>query len=348
MSILSIQSVSKRYPSAKEFAVNDLTLTLNDQTLLALVGDSGSGKTTLLRMIAGLEVPDRGSIHIKDQLICDDHLFIPPEKRGIALVFQEYALFPHLTVSQNIGYGLQKLAKTEKHKRVQEMLSLTRLKGYGARYPFELSGGEQQRVALARSIAPNPALLLLDEPFSNLDEALKASVRTEIHDILKSSGISAILVTHDTRDALAIADEIAVIRSGNLEQVAPPNVVYNCPANEYVARFFGKTNLIPVEVINHQVHTPFGILPQGSSVFRHGQKLMLRPDALEVLLDKPSSKPSAEGIIISTSFQGSFTEVALKTAEGTLFLANYLSSKTLKPGATAFAILRKTDSYCFV
>lgn len=209
--ILEINELSKSY-DGKKYALSNCNFSLQTGKICAIVGESGSGKTTLLRLIAGLERPDSGSIKIKNTVVSDDTQIIPPQQRHVGLVFQDYALFPHLTVEQNIAFGLKK----NKKERVSNLLQLIRLEGYGKSYPAELSGGQEQRVALARTLALNPELLLLDEPFSNLDVGLKSELRQEIYKIVKQVGTSMIFITHDLFDAIDIADEIIFLKKGRI------------------------------------------------------------------------------------------------------------------------------------
>ena len=230
------------------YAVDDTSFSLQKGETLALLGESGSGKTTLLRMIAGLEKPTKGSIILQNKLVFNntDSIFVKPEKRNVGLFFQHYALFPHLTVFENIAYGLnKKYNKSKKKNRVNEMLALVELPSYEKRFPHELSGGQQQRIALARALAPNPELLLLDEPFSNLDEQLKGEVRQQIKAILEKTQTTTILVTHDLQDALSLADKLAVMRNGKIEQLDSPQKLYQNPSTEYVATLFGEIQEIP-------------------------------------------------------------------------------------------------------
>ena len=231
------------------YAVDDISFSLQKGETLALLGESGSGKTTLLRMIAGLEKPTKGFITLQNKLIfCDKNsIFIKPEKRNVGLFFQHYALFPHLTVFENIAYGLSNkyYNKSQKRERVIEMLNLVELPNYEKRFAHELSGGQQQRIALARALAPNPELLLLDEPFSNLDQQLKGEVRQQIKNILEKTQTTTILVTHDLQDALSLADKLAVMRNGKIEQLDSAQKLYQNPLTEYVATLFGEIQEIP-------------------------------------------------------------------------------------------------------
>ena len=241
--MIRLDTISKRFGKATP-ALEEVSLTINEGEFIALVGESGSGKTTLLRIIAGLEEPSNGWLSINQQVVCDQQVFIEPAARGVGLVFQDYALFPHLNVQENITFGLHKYTSDQKKQRTKEVLELVGLDGLESRYPHELSGGQQQRVAIARAVAPNPQILLLDEPFSNLDTLLKAQVRSELRQIIKNSGLTSILVTHDIQDALSTTDRIALLKNGRLQQFASPDIMYQRPENAYVASFIGKANII--------------------------------------------------------------------------------------------------------
>jgi len=236
---LVVRGVGKRYPGAERDALAGVDLTLAAGEVMAVVGQSGCGKTTLLRVIAGLEVPDRGAVHIAGRSVVGEGVWVPPERRGVGLVFQEFALFPHLRVAQNVAYGLYRLPRAQRRARVAEMLALVSLTGLERRYPHQLSGGQQQRVALARALAPHPALLLLDEPFSNLDAPLKAAVRSQLAELLRQAEVPALLVVHDVTDVMALADRVAVLRDGQIVREGPPAALRDDPGDPYVAGFFG-------------------------------------------------------------------------------------------------------------
>ncbi|MED1304277.1 ABC transporter [[Bacillus thuringiensis] serovar konkukian] len=206
-----MNNLSFRYKHAKQDVINTLSMSIDKGEIVGILGNSGSGKSTLLRLIAGLEYPSVGSITVAEKTIVDDNLFIAPERRGIGLVFQDYALFPHLTVEKNIKFGLHHLPRSEQQVRMLHMLELIDLKGYEKRYPYELSGGQQQRVALARALAPNPSILLMDEPFSNLDADLKEKIRGELKDILRKENMTCIFVSHDREDVRAVCDRVIEI-----------------------------------------------------------------------------------------------------------------------------------------
>ena len=237
--MLTIDALSKSFDKGKNYALRDVTFNLKAGHVCAIVGESGSGKTTLVRLIAGLERPDHGSVAINGKVIASLNKFVKPEKRKIGLVFQEYALFPHLTVMENVLYGISRI----KHKknRAQEMLDLVGLTDLGERYPHQLSGGQQQRVALARALAPEPSLLILDEPFSNLDAMLRTQLRNEVFDIIRKTEVTVLFVTHDTQDALSVADEILILQNGKVVQKDAAANLYVKPSTLYVASLFGST-----------------------------------------------------------------------------------------------------------
>jgi iron(III) transport system ATP-binding protein len=244
--MLKVSSLSKSFDKGKSFALKDVSFSLKDGDVYAIVGESGSGKTTLIRLIAGLETPDNGTIEINGKQVSSIHKIVSPEKRNIGFVFQEYALFPHLKLVENVMYGLSKMKNKE--QRANEVLELVGLLDLKDRYPHQLSGGQQQRVALARALAPNPSLLILDEPFSNLDAMLRAQLRNEVFDIVKKAGVTAIFVTHDTQDALAVADEILILQNGKLVQKDAAANLYSKPSSVYVASLFGNTIQLSKEI----------------------------------------------------------------------------------------------------
>lgn len=211
---IEIKGLNFKYRNSKIEILKDVSFDMEKGEILSILGESGGGKSTVLRLIAGLEKSSSGSIVIDDRIICDSNTFVLPENRGVGMVFQDYALFPHMTVDENIKFGLNKLGKKEKEYRVQEMLELVNLEEYGKRYPHELSGGQQQRVAIARALAPKPSVLLLDEPFSNLDANLKMKIREELKVILNKTGMTSIFVTHDREDVKSIADKVVILKEG--------------------------------------------------------------------------------------------------------------------------------------
>ena len=241
-SAVSLAGVSKAY--GETAAVRSLDLEVEPGEILALIGPSGCGKSTLLRLVAGLERPDLGVVRIAGDVVAGP-TWVAPERRRVGLVFQEHALFPHLTVGDNIRFGLDDLGRAEHAERVRDVLDLVHLPHAADRYPHELSGGEQQRVAIARALAPRPAVVLLDEPFSSLDESLRARVRTDTIDVLRTTGTTGILVTHDQTEALTVGDRIGVMRQGVIEQLDTPFAVFERPVSRFVASFMGDADFLP-------------------------------------------------------------------------------------------------------
>lgn len=255
MTALLFTDVDHSYGS--RVALRSFSLGVEDGEIVSLLGPSGSGKTTALRIAAGLETPQRGTVHVGAKLVQSTAVSVPTEARDVGLLFQDLALFPHLTVAENIGFGLHASAKSRR-ARVAELLQLVGLGAQAHVYPHQLSGGQQQRVALARALAPKPSVLLLDEPFSNLDVVLRQQVRREMAGLLKQIGTSVLLVTHDPEEALFISDRVAVMREGTIVQAATPEALYLAPADRFVASFFGHINVIPASVKDGRATTPFG------------------------------------------------------------------------------------------
>lgn len=310
MNLLEVKAVTKNYRRGDIPAVKGVSFDLSEGKILALVGESGSGKTTLLRMLAGLESVDSGEVRLDGEVIATAGGGVPPEKRGIGMVFQHHALFPHLNVEKNVLFGVRKLPKSEKENILVEMIDLVGLSGFEKRFPHELSGGERQRVALARALAPNPRLLLMDEPFSSLDARLRYAVRDETREMLKRRGTTVVFVTHDTGDALAVADGIVVLRKGEVQQIGAPPEVYHAPANAYVASFFGSCNFLPFHSLGQaggaRVTCHIGP-PRESGGEDAG--LWVRPEDLELV------KPRAGGLIgvvERVSFGGGYLDVTLR------------------------------------
>lgn len=306
MAVIELKNISKTYYGTTNPAVSSLSLSINKGEILTLLGPSGCGKTTTLRLIAGFERPDTGTIYLNDLKVVDRNAWIPPEKRGIGMVFQDYALFPHLNVEENIAFNLK-----EKH-RAQEMLELVGLKGFNKYLPSDLSGGQQQRVALARALANNPSVILLDEPFSNLDADLRAQMRFEVVQIIKKTNTTAIFVTHDQKDALAISDRIAVMHNGILEQLGTPREIYQYPHTRFVAEFVGQSNILEgiMGEDGKTVHTNIGPIPCHHT---HNAKpashvyVSIRPSSLE---RDPSG--SLSGKIKHASYGGDNIDVVIE------------------------------------
>lgn len=305
MSYLQIQGLGRQYEGEKPFTIQQIDLTLEQGEILALVGESGSGKTTILRLIGGLETPDTGSIVLNGRTLNDKGKYLPPEERHLGYVFQDYALFPHMTVGKNIVFGLSKLGADEKAKALAEIIDLVGLKGFENRYPHELSGGEQQRVALARALVTKPGLLLLDEPFSNLDFIKKDQVRRSVKEIIRRTNTTAIFVTHDTREALSMADKIIVLKEGRILQEGNPRQIYDKPANPYVAYFFGKVNQFDIDIVEGIPNIPFiDFFIRAEELAKPMLKVFIRPENFTI-----HTTGKNEGIVKQVAFLGNRLEL---------------------------------------
>lgn len=318
--------LTKKYDDC--LALQDLSIKVRSGEILALVGPSGCGKTTSLRLIAGFERPDQGSISIGDKIITNGHHFVPPEKRGVGMIFQDYALFPHLTVFENIAFGLIRRSKEEIRSRVNEMLDLVGLEKLDRRYPHELSGGERQRVALARALAPEPVLLLLDEPFSNLDADLRLKMREEIRKILKNINATAIFVTHDQEEALYMGDRLAILNKGRLEQIDTPEAIFKNPATRFVAEFMGQTDFIPGEVTSQGISTEIGLLAQRVDL-PVGEEVEIAIRADDVSFDVHEG---GQSIIAGRQFKGALNVYRLQLASGRIVHAFQPHARIIPPG----------------
>ncbi|MBZ0293680.1 MAG: ABC transporter ATP-binding protein [Anaerolineae bacterium] len=310
---LEIVHLSKSYDGTP--VLRDVSLSVRGGRILTLLGPSGCGKTTTLRLIAGFDWPDSGTVTINGRTVASEGVRTPAEERRVGMVFQEYALFPHLTVAENIAFGL-KGNKHEKQTRVSEMLALVALLDVGERMPYDLSGGQQQRIALARALAPQPDILLLDEPFSNLDAALRGQVRSEVRAILKQSGITCVFVTHDQEEALSLADEVAVMLSGHIAQVGTPQRLYRHPATRTVAAFVGEANFLPGEAHGETVDCVLGCLPLNQPA--HGSvTVLIRPEWLKL----NNSVSYSEGTIMWQEFYGHDRRLGIRLSDGTALVA---------------------------
>nr|WP_198675007.1 ABC transporter ATP-binding protein [Aliidiomarina taiwanensis] len=314
MSLLKLDQVEVGF--GKNAIVDDVSFTLEEGEIGCLLGPSGCGKTTLLRAIAGFEPIRRGSIEIGERLVSSLAQQIPPEKRNVGMVFQDFALFPHLTVAENISFGIRKASSAEQAERVQQLLSHVGLAGYGPRYPHQLSGGQQQRIALARALAPRPRILLLDEPFSSLDADLRESLATEVRALLKSEGITALLVTHDQQEAFAMADKAGVMYHGRMLQWDRPYELYHEPTHQLVANFIGHGVLLRGSITTDQkVQCPLGLL-HGDEVPANaaGEEVdvLVRPD--DIILDDSSERRAT---IIGKGFRGAHYLYTVALSDGT-------------------------------
>lgn len=321
---LECSNLVKRF--GQQVALQNVSLNAAHGQLIALLGPSGCGKTTTLRLIAGFEWPDDGTISIDGRVVAGNGVRIAPEDRSVGMVFQEYALFPHLDVNGNVTFGLRGNPR-EKQARADELLALVGLEGLGKRIPYELSGGQQQRVALARALAPRPAVLLLDEPFSNLDAALRVQVRSEVRVILKQAGTTCIFVTHDQEEALSLADEVAVMLKGCIAQMASPQALYHHPVSRDVADFVGEANFLTGEAYGEEARSPLGVIPLYEAL--HGTvDLLLRPEMLRL---------GTEGMpaqIEWREFYGHDQRIGVRLQDGTLLVARAETFDRYQPGQT--------------
>ncbi|HMO51384.1 MAG TPA: ABC transporter ATP-binding protein [Kiritimatiellia bacterium] len=316
---IEAKQLCKRFGSVR--AACGVSLRVPASRFLALLGASGCGKTTVLRMLAGFVTPDGGSITLGGEVVYDDAVRVPPEKRRLGMVFQEYALFPHMTVAGNIGYGLP--PGERRGPRIDEMLELVGLPGLGNRMPHELSGGQQQRVALARALAPEPAAILLDEPFSNLDAALRVRVRTDVRDILRHAGVTAVFVTHDQEEALSLSDEVAVMMNGRIVQTGPPASVYRSPVNREVATFLGDANFLSGQATGRRVQCELGEIIT-EQPYHGGVEVMLRPEDLAL-----STYGETQAVIEDLQFFGHDQLVQMRLPSGATLRSRLLGA----PGA---------------
>ncbi|MBK1668349.1 ABC transporter ATP-binding protein [Rhodovibrio sodomensis] len=280
MEVLKLEHVSHDFGQLR--AVDDVTLAVSRGELVCLLGPSGCGKTTALRVAAGLERLQQGRVLIDGEPVGDQKHDVPPEDRSVGLVFQDYALFPHLDVKGNVGFGLRGWSKKNREARARAMLGQVGMAAMADAHPHMLSGGQQQRVALARALAPNPKVMLLDEPFSGLDVTLRHTIRDETLNVLKSAGAATLMVTHDPEEAMFMADRVALMRDGRIVQVGPPADLYAKPVDKFVASFFGDINRLPGSVTGGQVQTPFGRLDAAHLAEGQAVEVLIRPEALHV------------------------------------------------------------------
>ncbi len=320
--ILTCQSITKRFGSI--VAVNDLDLELRHHEFLAILGPSGCGKSTALRMIAGFESTDSGRITLQNKQVSGPNCLVPPQQRNLGMVFQDLALFPHLSVAQNIMFGLNG-SKETKQKRLKQMLELIGLQDSAAKMPHMISGGEQQRVAIARALAPSPELILLDEPFSSLDYQLRVQLRKDIRNMLRKEQVSAILVTHDQEEAFIFADQMIVIHQGRVMQKGTPSEIYHEPANPWVAAFVGEANFLPYAFGKNFLMPETPLINQVQSVEEATSQLMVRPEDISV---ERSNSSNADGLIRYIDFSGDQQILKIKLFPDTLIQAR-VSSRQL-------------------
>ena len=343
MSQLLLSHISLQYQQQR--VIDDLSLTMEKGEIHSLLGPSGCGKSSLLKAIAGLQPIRDGRITLADKLLSERRHQLAPEARKIGMVFQDIALFPHLTVAQNICFGLHKATPQKRAQRLASLLSLIGLEAMAERYPASLSGGQQQRVALARALAPEPEVLLLDEPFSGLDAALKESLVPEVRQILKQTGTTALLVTHDQQEAFAVADQISVMQQGRIVQTGTAEALYRQPASRFVAEFLGRGQFIPGKVDNSgHVSTPLGSLPLATAIpFAEGEEVdvLLRPEDLHYTCDSEIRLP-----IINRLFRGDRLHFELALSNQRL-LSSAPSHLAINEGELLPVSLRNMQAICF-
>jgi iron(III) transport system ATP-binding protein len=334
--VLALDAVAKSYGA--ETAVQDLSLAVGAGEVLALLGPSGCGKTTTLRLLSGLERPDAGTITLGDETVADaaDGTFVQPESRGIGMVFQDFALFPHMTAAENVGFGIADRPDAARTERVTELLELVDLDGHGDDYPNELSGGQKQRVALARSLAPEPDVLLLDEPLSNLDVRLRVSMREEIVSILREADVTAVWVTHDQEEALSVADRVGVMHDGRLQQVGRPERIFERPNSRFVAEFLGQTGFLTARVGEDAVRTEIGQIDHDRFEGLHGYEgahveVLVRPDDLRAR-SVADSDAAAHGEITRRQYQGPSFVYRVETDDGDVVHCRHNHTKIFDVG----------------
>ena len=323
------ENLSKSYFNTQ--ALSGINLDVHTGEILALLGPSGCGKTTTLRLIAGFEKPDAGQVEIRGRIVVGPGQFVPPEQRGIGMVFQDYAIFPHLTIFQNVAYGLKRQTASQVRENVMMMLKLVGMEHFEKRYPHELSGGERQRVALARALAPRPILLLMDEPFNSLDANLRIQMREQVRAILKTMQATAIFVTHDQEEALYVGDRLAVFRKGRLEQTGAPEEIFRAPATRFVAEFMGNTDFLEGEVTADGIWTELGLVPQKVAV-PPGTivEIALRPDDLDF-----EPQPQGRDLVLERMFRGTHNVYSLRLGSGHLLHAYQPHTRLVRSGTRA-------------
>ena len=340
---LAAQRVSKTFGDT--VAVREASFEVERGEIVALLGPSGCGKSTTLRLLAGFEQPDEGIVRINGETVVDAAVWRPPERRRVGMVPQDFALFPHLSVADNIGFGLpnghrawwtrplRRLRRFGVPHRVQDMLELVGLDGFGERFPHELSGGEAQRVALARALAPQPAAVLLDEPFSNLDQNLRASLRLTMRNILKAANTAAVFVTHDREEALSLADRVAVMRDGRIEQIGPPDDIYYRPETRFIGTFVGDANILPGHRVRGGAETELGLVALANEPATDDGDdfdVLLRPEQLA--LEPTAPGDSARAQVISSEYYGHDQVVRVRLDSGAKLEARLRAEHVWHPG----------------
>lgn len=342
MPILECVDLTKSYNDS--IVVNKVNFTLYPGEILSILGPSGAGKTTMLRLVAGFENPDSGEVKIRGNIISNQSTYIPAHKRNIGMVFQDYALFPHKTISENLSFGLHQIPPRDRENRLRELISLVSLEGFENRYPHELSGGQQQRTALARTIGPRPVAVLLDEPFSNLDATMRHELRQEVEKILRESNIATLIVTHNREEAFTMADRIGIMREGRLEQLDTPEIVYRTPANRFVAQLSSTCSFLEGHVKDKMVKTELGNFP-----YFDGGSILTENSSVSVLVHlndfELNQDPEGNSVVVSREFHGDETILSIQTPSGTTLKCRQIYSSPLTKGTTVSLVLKKKDAF---
>ncbi|MBC7738715.1 MAG: ABC transporter ATP-binding protein [Candidatus Saccharibacteria bacterium] len=350
---LEVRNLTRSFQGRK--VVADLSLTVQAGQVTCLLGPSGCGKSTTLRMIAGVERPDLGQIAIDGQTVFGSGANLPPEARGVGLMFQDFALFPHLTVAGNVTFGLRG-DKAARQARVGDLLDKVHLAGFGAKFPHELSGGEQQRVALARALAPRPRIMLMDEPFSGLDNRLRDGIRDETLAVLKAEGTAVLLVTHEPDEAMRMADEIALMRDGRIVQQGAPYNVYNTPVDKAAAAFFSDINVISGTSQGALTETPFGSFLTPGQIEGARVDIIIRPQHLKIDFDRAGRGPNptvidgtpARGQVLRSRFLGRESLIEFRMDyDGSTLTASVPGVFLPKPGVALWLMIRRDRCFVF-
>lgn len=313
---LALDNVSHRYGEIR--AVDRVSLHVDEGEVTCLLGPSGCGKSTILRLAAGLEALQDGRVLMQDRIVADGESgrSVPPERRGVGLVFQDFALFPHLTVARNVGFGLTDLEAAARAQRIAEVLDQVDMTGYADAFPHALSGGQQQRIALARALAPQPQILLLDEPFSGLDARLREQIRDDTLHVLKRSRTATLMVTHDPEEAMFMADRIYLMQAGRVVQSGSPDALYHRPVSPFVTRFFSDTNELAGVVDGGQVSTPLGILPAPALESGVKVQILIRPESLRVVYAGEGSGVVSAAVLQEVRFLGGSKLMVVRIEDG--------------------------------
>jgi iron(III) transport system ATP-binding protein len=344
MSNLVFENVRHSYSQA--YSVDIEHLEVGAGKLVCLLGPSGCGKSTTLRLAAGLESPTEGKILIEGNVVADDEIFVSPEDRRVGLVFQDYALFPHLSVQDNVAFGLSHLSTSERRSQSLNMLDTVGMKDAALKYPHMLSGGEQQRVALARAWAPNPRIILMDEPFSGLDVVLRNHVRDETQALLKEMGTTVLMVTHDPEEAMRMADEIVLMQKGKIIQQGSAGELYNNPLNEFVASFLGDVNRVPADRQGNHLSTVLGSIPIPEKLSDKTVKnVLVRPEAIRFTSDPELENPIGE--VINARNLGAFSLVDVGFPDGSRVTARVATLQTPEVGESCSVSLNLKQVFVF-